>query len=738
MTNLKRVFTAVLAILMLATCIVGCTPKIDIPTDTTNGGNTTTNGGNPSNGDNTTGGSTVEVDKLPFAKGTVLRMATGYNKINTGLFFDAGTAEDGITLADGKTYHTGDLKPTWVEVQNRLGMKFENKWTGAGSAEKEFKYWVEQLDQVDMVSGNATALNEYGVAGKLVNIAEYLDLMPNFKKYLEENPIVRVSITGDTTTGAIYFSPYFDGVSDIERMPLMRTDWVEKLLNGKGDFSADKSDNLSAAAYDPYMPTSGKVTVDVVNANGSAVEQVTKNYDKAGNIVKKMNDALASGTVTGVQAVNMLRKYIDEAYNGYYGENRADLFIGQNAAWDADELVALLRCVCANTATLSPKLAESGKTIQGLFARNDDNNQRRVDMMRFMGTLFGVRGLESRQDYLYVGADGELHDARMDAETYKAIARMNALVKEGLISKSFVDSSAESTETMLANDMGFMHYDYNQTQTIYNQDGKLQDGEKYMAVMVPVALWQDGTKGGVYMRFTESWRSVKTDGWAISKAGVGDNQDKLYACLKLIDYAYSEKGQILMSYGPDEFIKTNADGSYVTFSFNGKQMPVIADATYKELWDKASGNYTNYARYYLGSTLSFMKSQAFEYQCTTAVGKEGAGHISTAIALGTIKHPELAMTENPWYTIVPTVLPLTTVDNEMIKKYTELSTNFSTSSGKVNYLVDMIVGGFIKEKMGSVEECVNTVSKDWNCAKALEIRNDAWHLLQEYYKSLNK
>ena len=139
--------------------------------------------------------------------------------------------------------------------------------------------------------------------------------------------------------------------------------------------------------------------------------------------------------------------------------------------------------------------------------------------------------------------------------------------------------------------------------------------------MVPVALWFDGTEGGVYMRFTESWRSVKTDGWAISKAGVEGNTDKLNAALALIDYAYSEAGQILMSYGPDEFIKTKADGSYVTFNFNGKMMPVIADATYEELWDKAGGNYTNYARQYIGSTLSFVKSQAFEYQCTHEVGK---------------------------------------------------------------------------------------------------------------------
>lgn len=740
MTNLKRILTSVLVICLLATCIAGCTPKIDIPTttdgnQTTTGGNNTTTGGNANTtgGNETTSTSPVQQDLLVFKEGTVLRMATGYNKINTGLFFDAGTAGDGIVLADGKTYHTGDLKPTWVEVQNRLGMVFEDKWTGAGSAEKEFKYWVEQLDQVDMVSGNATALNEYGVAGKLVNIADYLDLMPNFNAYLEANPIVRMSITSDTETGAIYFSPYFDGVSDIERMPLMRTDWVEKLLNGEGKFTAEKSGNLADAAYEPYMPTSGKVDIEVVTKDGKSTETVTKNYDKAGNIVKVMNDALAKGTVTGVDAVNMLRDYIDTAYNGYYGTNRADLFIGQNAAWDADELVALLRCVVANAQTLN-----GTDTIYGLFSREDDNNQRRVDMMRFMGTLFGVRGLESRQDYLYVGSDGELHDARMDEETYEAIARMNAMVQEGLISKSFIDSSAEKTETMLANDLGFMHYDYNQTQTVYNAT-KLQDGEKYMAVMVPVARWFDGSnKDGVYMRFTESWRSVKTDGWAISLAGINGDQDKLYACLKLIDYAYSEEGQILMSYGPDDFIKTNADGSYVTFNFNGKEMPVIADATYAELWEKASGNYTNYARYYLGSTLSFMKSQAFEYQCTHEVGKEGAGYISNAIALGTIKHPELAMTENPWYTIVPTVLPLTTVENEMIKKYTELSNNFSTSKGKTNYLIDMIVSGFSIENMGSVEECVNTVSKTWNCAKALEIRNDAWHLLQEYYKTLTK
>lgn len=695
MKNLKSLLAALLAVCMVATLLVG----------------------------------TVSAENgLDYAQGTVLRMATGYNNAKTGLFFNAEVAGEGITLADGITYHSGDLKPTWVEVQNVLGVTFEDKYQG-NSAAKEFEYWKDRLSEVDMVSGTAVLLSEYGETGALVNIAEYLDKMPNFKAYLEENPIVRLSITGNTTTGAIYFSPYFDGVNDIERMPLMRADWVQKLLDGEGAFEAPACNNTAEPAYEPYMPLEGTVDVDVVTPDGTAVETITKNYDAAGNIVAKMNEA---GSMSGVEAVNMLRSYIDQAYDGYYGTSRSDLFIGQNAAWDADELVALLRCVVANPQTLN-----GTDSVQGLFSREDNNNQRRVDMFRFAGILFGVRGLESRQDYLYVGEDGMLYDARQMPETYEALENMNAMVQEGLISKAFVDMSEESTKTYLQNDLGFMHYDYNQTQTVYNAT-VLNDGEKYMAVMVPVAHWYDGTEeDGVYMRFTESWRSVKTDGWGISKAGVGDDANKLNAALALIDYAYSDKGMILMSYGPDAFIKTNDDGSYVTFNFNGKEMPVIADATYDELWEKASGNYTNYARQYLGSTLSFAKSQAFEYQCTHQVGKEGAGHISNAIALGTIKHPQLAVTENPWYTSVPTVLPTTTVENDMVNAYSELKTKFSSSKDGQNILVDLIASGY-NDDMYDAEDAAAIVSEDWGGMQYLNIKQDAWDRLLDYYDTLGE
>ncbi len=673
-----------------------------------------------------------------YAAGTVLRMATGYNNTKTGLVFDADVAKDGVTLADGITYHTGDLKPTWVEVQKVLGVTIESKYQGGGSA-AEFATWKDRLNEVDIVSGTAAGLTEYGEAGSLVNIAEYLDLMPNFKAYLDANPIVRLSITGNTDTGAIYFSPYFDGVNDIERMPLMRVDWVVKLLDGEGEFTAEACEKTAAPVYQPYMPTSGKIEIltpkldiETPKLDGSDVEIVTKDYDAAGNIIAKMNE---KGAMTGVEAVNMLRAYIDAAYNGYYGTERSNLFIGQNAAWDADELVALLRCVVANPQTLN----KDGKAVQGLFSREDANNQRRIDLFRFAGTLFGVRGLESRQDYLYVDTDGTLKDARQEEASYVAMEYMNQLAQEGLISQGYIEGAAETSSTYLEGDYGFMSYDYNQTQTILNETMLDQEeGEKYMAVMVPVARWYDGTdENGVYMRFTESWRSVKTDGWGISKAGVAGDDNKLYAALALIDYAFSEKGQILMSYGPDAFIKTNEDGSYVTFDFNGKKMPVISDATAEELWSKAGGNYTNYARQFLGSTLSFAKSQAFEYQCTHAVGKEGAGKISVAIAVGTIKHPELAIMENGWYTSVPTVLPNTAAENDMISGYQSLTTVFSPSRGDSNAFVNLIVSGSV-DGMSSPEEAVQTVNGEYKGKQYLALKNRAWVRLQEYYSKLNQ
>ena len=659
---------------------------------------------------------------MASAEDVTLRMATGYNSAKTGLVFDAEVAGEGITLADGVTYHTGDLKPTWVEMEKVLSeltgnnIIIDGSYYQGNSDSKEFDYWKEQLDQVDMVPGTSQTLTQYGESGSLVNLADYADQLPHFIAYLEANPIVRLSITGNTDTGAIYFAPYFDGVNDIEKMPLMRIDMLQKLLDGEGEFTADACGTTAAPVYQPYMPTEGKIEIETPTADGTATQILTKDYDAYGNIIAKMNEV---GSMSGVEAVNMLREYIDKTYDGYYGTERSNLFFGYDACWDADEMVALLRCAVANAQTLN-----GTDSIQGLFSRQENTLSRRLDIDRFGAILFGVRGLESRQDYLYVDVDGELHDAREDAVVYEAMARMHDIAAEGLISADYMSKAETNSGNYLENDIGFMSYDYNQTQTVYNQT-KLQEGEKYSAIMVPVARWYDGTdENGVYMRFTESWRSVKPGAWAISKAGTDANPGALEALLALIDYAYSEEGQILMSYGPAAFRKDDE-----TFLFNGKEMPVIADQTYADLWSMAGGNYTNFARQFLGSTLSFVKSQAFEYQCTHEVGKEGAAKISAAIGLGTIKHPELAITENAWYTSVPTVLPSTSTELDELSNLSDLNSNFSND---YNLFDEIIVNGLDT----TAEEKAAQVANDYSDDLYVMLKNDAWTRLVDYYNSL--
>ena len=209
-----------------------------------------------------------------------------------------------------------------------------------------------------------------------------------------------------------------------------------------------------------------------------------------------------------------------------------------------------------------------------------------------------------------------------------------------------------------------------------------------------------------------------------------------------------------MSYGSDDFIKVK-DASvevetwedvakkYETFNFNGRQMPVVSDAMYAELQEIAAGNYTNYARFFLGSTLNgFPKSQAFEYQCTHEIGKEGAGKVSAAIGLGTIKHPVLGVAENMWYTSIPTSLPFTTAENQEINGYKNLSNNFKTSSGTVtNLMLLFIEDGYsvtllTEEKADTAAAIAELVGTTWQDNLYLKVQQAAWERVLAYYETI--
>lgn len=690
------------------------------------------------------GGEPDTPKELVYADGTKLNMAVTHDGPKTSISFkDASITGEGLVLADGKTYHTDDLKPVWAELEEILKVEFTDVLIGKKAAE-EFEAW-QQLgfkdsnnQSVDVLVGNASDISEAGKRGEIVNLAEWLDYMPNFKAFLDENPIVKLSVLSDTETGSIHYAPYFDGFDDIEKYFIMRHDWVKKLLDGEGSFTAEISDVAGATVYSPYMPLEGKVTVDSLNAAGDAVIQITKDYDTSyGNIVKYMNDHITA-TTTGVELVNWLRGYIDVAYAGIYGTQRSDLFLGHNAAWDADELVALLRCVVANTYALT---GQNEQKVTGIFPRETGLN-RVADLYSF-AALFGVRGNESRNEYLYFNAEGELIDARGEEDFAAAIGRINDLYKEGLILQDYRTKDKKIGEAMYKTNLGFMLYDYCQTQCLWNDKKETQGYEGFYLspVMTPVAKWYDGSNAeGTYMRFTESWRSVKTNGWCIPSTCTGD---KLKAALKLFDYMYSEEGNVLMSFGPAAW----RDGDN-TIIYKGKPEPKMSDAAQAELWNLASGNYTNYARYYLGSTLpvGFVKNQAMEYQCTTEAGKSGALVVSKAIALGTVKHVSPFIEENLFYTMVPTILPTDEDQDTLLSKYGALNEMYNReSNGKYNFFDELIRVGFGSTKApettylstfpASAADYVKLYKEELGGNEYSFIKNLAWDELESYYKA---
>ena len=775
-----------------------------------------------------------------------------------------------VKLPDGKTYSSSSLKPAWAAFETMVGCKFKDVWQNKSEKLKNAVISTVdggRLSDMDIITDGATAVSEY--SDKLLDLSKYLDKMPNYKKFLDENPIVRLSLTSDTTSGAMYYAPYFDGNNDIEKYELFKTNWVEALLDGtaagdttttykshgttKQGNAGDYAGTLTTTtAIESFMGTTDSWNTDVLDKDGNKLEGgITVSYAKAlaaatdttkplgaayneavgsayagtsGNIVDIMNAAIKAkaGEITGAQLRKILQEYIKVAYyvgtteTAFYtqeGYKLSDVFCGYSAAWDVDLYAALGRVLVTNPALL--KSGNKGKTVSEatdtfdtanatplknvyLLCARQDNMQRMIDTVSMVGQLYGVRGLESKNLYSYIGSDGNVADPRGDVKSYEAMEKFNAFWKEGLVYTGASGSNADQSYAKDKNPEALSCYDYVNTQTpvgftlqgattkAYN----VEEGYNYTPIITPVSKWNDGE--AKVMRFTESWRTTKDTGFCVPKANVEGNEKKLDAVLKFIDCMFSNDGQILLTYGPKASSATAKDGYWYNeeataaqitageyFEYEGKKLyskveysgvyqPHILEDVYNAYYGKsvndvkfdgtgltyaggddvvavptkdnevakdatlsydvyairsngtfekiaagakmaakvnvvegtvaantlvsgaahyivdskgmladkngkrialvnntvsqwttnATLNYTNFARYVIGSALPIgNKLQSFEFQLTSDMGRSGALVVDKAIKAGVVKHTENTMTSNPWYTVVPTVLP---------------------------------------------------------------------------------
>lgn len=625
-----------------------------------------------------------------------LNMSVYYDNDDRHMKFISGAAAKLPYNGCGGLFDVNGFKPVWKELQEKLNFTINDlSPTGKVSIKDNFTTLVSSgfknnQIQVDIAQGNSDQILTEGSNGTILDLAAYLNQMPNFKKFLEDNPAVWNIIQNDE--GNIYYAPYFDGFDDIERMMMLRKDYVEKLLDG--DLPTDEGTAVGTH-YTPFYTSDVKSSVNVLKSDTSSdTKTINKNVPADKNIIKQFN---AQTNLTGKKAVELLRNYIDDVYGNTYTK-RSQLFVGGQAVYDVDELVALFKCVQANAKFLTGK---DDVTISPLFPRQSTSD-RTSDLYRFL-QFFGLRGVESRNNYFYVGPDGNLVDVRGTEGFKNGIKKLHEMYEDNLIFKDFDEKYNNSTDfrgplLTCASDAkiyGFATYDYNQTTTVYN-DTTNDTSLEFVSVLPAVADYDDGTAGN-YIHYTESWRSVKTQGWFITSETKNDKA-KLARALKLFDYLYSDEGNRIMSYGPDAYLAKNADGSIKTMEYQGKQVPVLSDACKKEMKDLCGGNYTNYYRYYLGATLpvGYVKEQGMEYQTVSTKAQPSLNMLNYAITSGVLEHVNHKMdNKNHMQDIIPTTFPLTTADNTTLSKdFTDLNNAFTSDKNKVMTISKVVKGGF--------------------------------------------
>ena len=670
-----------------------------------------------------------------------------------------------------KKISKGDYKPVFAAMQNRRGVTMLEHQAAANSGDKKsvgyFRdNWMTKT-YADMSMGTVYDINNYSVAGNtetILDLKPYIEetefdddgnitkegSLPNIAKFLHDNPGVMLSIVtakhSHPDKGAIYYVPYFDGFNDLEKATIIRADYTQRLLDDPADetFSGNnkiigrKEDGAKYGLhFEPcyFKEETGtkyaipyEVTVPNVDDEGVPIDPskptISFTKQKTENIIAQQNKLISEGKATSYNLAKQFTDYIHDRYPENIFERNSDLFLSYKACYDTDELVALMRLAKVSSRTLFGK-NEKGEWIDKemitMMPRTCDN-MRSSDIYRWAGQVFGVRGFESRNGYLYLNGVkdyrdygykvyGAIHDARGSTETLNVLKNLKNLYDEGLILQDFDSVTATGTskgsfadETLFSggNDhyAGFMLYDYPKDLNDWNKyrtsERKKDDpcnwvtkghhGNDYpynlRAIVGAIAHWQvdptaTGEAGYKWMPFTESWASIKTSALCLN-ANLPKNPEKLKAAFNIIDYVYGDEGLFLYNFGPWEqgyitklageakLYSDEASAIYDYMEYQGKRYPKLTPKALEQAQELNGFN-----RRYVGSTIpfGFRKLNAMPYQTMDEKTRKGVDIINKAIELGTFKHTLVGPDKNrpeekelykiPFYQITPSAFFLT-------------------------------------------------------------------------------
>ncbi|MBS6643469.1 MAG: hypothetical protein KH366_07800 [Clostridiaceae bacterium] len=651
----KKATSCLMAAVMAASALTGCGSSVvdqaasqqaseqsttEAPKATTEaaGGTEETKGEEKSGPDLT---DTVEL-KFNFALGNKSRTMT-YNQ------------ESPLTLPDGTVVSAGMLKPMWSYVEKEMNSKFTD-------------VTVQDIKATDMIQTESTSnfaganifggesiaerLMFYGTEGKFVNLSEKMEegYMPNFKAYLEANPAVKSAITA--YDGSIYHVPYIAELNQFARTFNIRETWVTKLLDDESA-AYDKAD--FSVHYNGFYVGDNKRTGD----NGGTVTP-----KKGVDVVKKTDQSIIEiqnglDVKNGETLTNALIQYIKDNYEY---DNPSELYLGEKAAYDIDEMIALMRCIKANPTLLTDGKAEA---VWPLFVRQSNY---REDLIR-LSTYFGgikAHGADSYLSRWYIDGDGKVQYTYSEEDIYNVLGYLSDMEAEGLIysdcyeltDKTNFRSTLWGTDEGDAPSYGFMTYDWiaSSTSDSLNKDT--------VVILPPVAK-----VNGVWQYYIDNGRAIKPDGWAISVAGSTDEQ--IQRACAVMDYFFTEEGAVVQNYGLPMALEEGEkyEGP------DGIQYPKFTPWVVETAGAVAKGDLSTFLRDWMGCLMpiGYQKEIGFEYQYTSERGFEGWALLQNSTTNFATYAGEGIKGDNPnYYKMIPPVFSLTSRQKETVSDSTSL------------------------------------------------------------------
>ncbi len=615
-----------------------------------------------------TGGSSTPSSSTPSSSSVVktgkLNVAVNYSQ-QSGISYQGA---DAVTLEYGENINLtkGKVLPTWECIGDKLGVEITD---GADYSKSQKDNWTQYVSEgfkdangndINLVMGTQTLYDTAIASGKLVAISDYLNQMPNFKKWTQQNR--SIYSTMKSTDGKVYYTPYFDGLDDIEKMNLMNTAWIEKLLDG-----TDAADtNTPLTSY--YEPTvAAEKDAEVIVYDGTARKTIKVTYSNDTNAIAKQNALSTKNGQTLLAALkgSLIAQYGDyistsvnggKASSGAIYNKLSEIFTSEKACYNVDDLVALIRCVKTNPGLLT---GDATKTINPIVPRGSKTSRQYT--IGEIAAWWGVRGMSGENGNLYFDLEGKIKDARTNTATYDALTNIHKIYQEQLIYQGFASSSDNNTEDKYRKDgmyagTVFMLYEYNSSTCQFNSDSDTNNksGLNLQAVLPPVAKWAgektvklSGTEYSGYFHFSEDNRSLKTGGWAIPSSTTGET---LTNALKLMDYMFSDEGALIQDFGPDTKYTTTTsahkEGEYVYWTpyaesseklvLAGVEQPEITQAIKDAIIASGLG-WNNYYRKFVGSTqgIGHVRHAGLDYECLfSAKGRAGLQMLSNAMSDG--------------------------------------------------------------------------------------------------------